>query len=238
MKIRFGLIILTSLAVSCGKESGSISGSWVRDMDEQPQFKQGFTLKDDGSALAINQLSKTYETWEKQGNLLIITGKETSQEPALLIRDTLKIISVSDSTLILENAGQRHTFSRTANPTKAVENFETFSCYTYTFKKDTAFMKLNITDTIVTGDLEYSLFEKDKNDGKLKGTLNGDTLWAAYSFISEGVESTREMVFLRKGDDWLEGFGKMEDKAGTSTFADKNQLRFRKGLLFKRTECP
>jgi hypothetical protein len=42
-------------------------------------------------------------------------------------------------------------------------------------------------DLSVVGNLCYRFFEKDKNDGTVIGKLQGDTLIADYTFMSEGV---------------------------------------------------
>ena len=77
-------------------------------------------------------------------------------------------------------------------------------------------MHLNVADSIVTGDLVYMFFEKDKNQGKIIGKMRGDTLVAKYHFISEGVLSTRDAIFLKKKSTWTEGFGEIEEKAGST----------------------
>lgn len=231
------LLLLVISAMSCSKESGSITGSWVTDMPDQPQHKQGFTLKDDGKAVAINLGAMTYEKWEKQGDLLIISGKSGTEDQKDMI-DTLKIISVADSTLILEKDGQKFTYSKTANPDKLVTDFEIYECFVYKVKKDSAFMHINVADSIVTGELVYAFFEKDKNQGKINGVMRGDTLLANYTFVAEGTESTREVVFLKKGTGWLEGFGSVVDENGQMVFKDRSRLNFKKGLNFKGIKCP
>lgn len=168
-------------------------------MDEQPQHKSGFTLKDEGTASSINLNDKDYQKWEKQGNRLILFGKIISNEHNLNFTDTLKIISVSDSTMVLEKSqGEKITYTKTISAEKLISKFQTYACYAYMGKKDTAFMHINIADSIVTGNLKYAIFEKDSNDGTLQGKLKNDTLLANYTFVSEGVESVREVVFLKK----------------------------------------
>ena len=225
------------ILLSCSKDSGSITGSWVTEMSDQPQHLFGFTLKDDGTVASINQHEMVYKKWEKQGNRLLLFGRAIGQDYDST--DTLKIISVDDSTLVVENSdGKKVSYQKTREPEKLVTNFETYSCFAYYAKKDTAFMHINITDNVVAGTLEYSIFEKDANDGKIKGVVKGDTLLAEYRFHSEGVESTREVVFLKKGEDWIEGFGDVEDKAGSIVFKDRSKLHFENGILFKQVECP
>jgi hypothetical protein len=231
------LLLVIILAISCTKESGSITGSWVTDMPDQPQHKQGFTLKDDGKAVAINLGTVNYEKWEKQGDLLIISGKSDTEDEKDII-DTLKIISVADSALVIEKNGQKFSYSKTINPEKLVTDYEIYECFVYKMKKDSAFMHINVADSIVTGELVYSFFQKDKNRGKISGMMRGDTLLASYTFVAEGTESTREVAFLKKGTGWLQGFGEVVDQKDGVIFKDRSKLNFRKGLNFKGIKCP
>jgi hypothetical protein len=112
-------------------------------------------------------------------------------------------------------------------------------CFAYLSNKDSAFLHMNVEpDGIVTGDLEYKLFEKDQNRGRIEGKVNGDTLLANYKFMSEGTESTREIAFLKKEGSWVEGFGPVQEKDGAMQFSDRSKLDFSKGLVFKNAECP
>ncbi len=72
------------------------------------------------------------------------------------------------------------------------------SCFVYTSAKDTVNLNLQSSGNIVTGNIAYNYFEKDKNTVTIEGTLKGDTLFAEYKFMSEGMESIREVVFLKE----------------------------------------
>ena len=201
------IVLFTALVsctfLSCNKESGSISGSWVRSMVDQPQHKQGFTLKDEGNAASINLNDKLYHKWEKFGDLLILRGTKDS-EAKEEFSDTLKIISVSDSILVLKKAdGEEISYTKTNIPGKLVRAFETFDCYTFTAKKDTAILHINVAENMVSGDLEYRFFEKDHNKGTIKGKIVGDTLIANYTFLSEGTTSVREVVMIKKDNNFV-----------------------------------
>jgi len=232
------LIAFICILQACNKESGSITGNWVTEMPGQPQHKYGFSLKDDGNASSINLKNLNYEKWEKQGDLLILKGSKPDGKQLSEVTETLKIISVADSILILEKPdGKKIKYVKTGNVEKVVNNFEIHECFAYINKKDSAFMHLNVADSIVTGDLVYMFFEKDKNQGKIIGKMKGDTLVAKYHFISEGVLSTRDAVFLKKNSTWTEGFGETEEKSGSAAFKDLTKISFKKGLLFKGVEC-
>lgn len=75
-------------------------------------------------------------------------------------------------------------------------------------------MKLTLTGNEVTGDLACKYFQKDQNKGTLRGVMIGDTLFATYTFTSEGIESSREVASLKKDNDLVEGYGDVQEKNG------------------------
>lgn len=112
-------------------------------------------------------------------------------------------------------------------------------CYIYKTKKDSALLRVDILeDDMLVGKLSYAFFEKDRNDGQLTGVMQGDKIFAHYTFNSEGTKSTREVAFLKKGEGWVEGFGEVKDSAGILIFKDRSKLDFEKGLYFEPVECP
>ena len=82
----------------------------------------------------------------------------------------------------------------------AVEAPILHECYQGILGKDTITMNLELRGNEVTsGQLHYNFFEKDDNQGELTGLIVGDTLKAAYTFMSEGAATVREVAFLKKG---------------------------------------
>lgn len=111
-------------------------------------------------------------------------------------------------------------------------------CYQYVSKKDTVMVTLITSNgNNITGDLKYKWFEKDNNDGKISGMFKGDTLYADYTFQSEGMSSVREMVFLRKGNTLIEGFGDIEEKGDKQVFKDKKNLKFDANIVLEKVIC-
>jgi hypothetical protein len=101
-------------------------------------------------------------------------------------------------------------------------------------------IRLHLTNqnNAVTGELEYQLAEKDANTGMLRGQMKGDTLFAEYTFQSEGMESVREVVFLKKGDGWVEGYGEVEEKNGKMVFKSNARLQFDDKTVLTKVACP
>lgn len=110
-------------------------------------------------------------------------------------------------------------------------------CYAYIKGKDTARLTLITTGSISTGELNYKWFEKDKNTGSIEGEMRGDTLIAYYTFNSEGQQSVRQVVFLKKGNQFLEGFGEIEERDGKMQFKDLKRVDFSNPIVFEKVDC-
>jgi len=120
---------------------------------------------------------------------------------------------------------------------EAASTTETSNCYAYTNNKDSVLLHIDVKDKTVAGELTYNFYEKDKNTGTIQGVMSGDTIIADYSFVSEGVSSVREVVFLKKGNELLEGHGDADQVDNKMVFKDRSTLQF-SGLALKETACP
>lgn len=119
-----------------------------------------------------------------------------------------------------------------ANPSQII-------CYQGVIKNDTINLSLQIDDNQqIKGELAYLFFEKDRNNGTIAGQMTGDTLKANYKFMSEGKESSREIVFLRKGKIMIEAYGEVEDNEGKVVFKDAKKLFFDSATVLTEIECP
>ena len=114
---------------------------------------------------------------------------------------------------------------------------KTTYCYSYTGNKDSITMNIDINDNTVMVELEYHLYEKDSNTGTIQGIIKGDTLFAEYSFISEGTSSVRDVAFLKKENNWVEGFGDVEENNGRVIFKDITSLQFNSNIVLTEVPC-
>lgn len=110
-------------------------------------------------------------------------------------------------------------------------------CYAYILKKDSAFIKLDVSGNTVSGDLSYNLYEKDTNKGTINGHLQDSLIIADYTFQAEGMTSVRQVVFKIHGDSLTEGFGDIEMKGDTARFKNISQLEFQDQRPFIKTNC-
>ena len=109
-------------------------------------------------------------------------------------------------------------------------------CYRLVINRDTARMRLNVVDSLVTGELKYHWFEKDRNEGSVKGVIRDSLLILDYTFRSEGTLSVRQVVFKLSGTSLVEGQGEMTT-ADTVRYKDIYQLKFQHEHPFIKISC-
>ncbi|MFG4001792.1 hypothetical protein ACHRV1_09285 [Flavobacterium aquidurense] len=127
------------------------------------------------------------------------------------------------------------------NDPKEVEVLEPSGdqCYSSRLNGNIVALSFNVNShQEVNGKLSYNLTGKDKNEGTLVGNMKGDTLIADYTFISEGVSSVREVVFLQKDGTLIEGYGDVTDANNKVTFKDKKKLKFDTKNTLTKVDCP
>lgn len=115
-------------------------------------------------------------------------------------------------------------------------NAGTKACYSYDQNGNAISIQIETTGEDVFGAMAYSLAEKDKNAGFLKGKWEKDILLLNYTFQSEGTQSTRQVAFQLKDNQLIEGYGEMTEE-GTK-FKDVSQIKFTSTMPLSKTDCP
>ena len=110
-------------------------------------------------------------------------------------------------------------------------------CYAYYSEIDTILLKIEVFPSVVTGILKYQISEKDKNEGEIEGKIDGNKLFADYTFSSEGKTSVREVVFLLNKNNVIEGFGKMKEDNGKMIFENNANIDFSNGIKLTKIDC-
>lgn len=110
-------------------------------------------------------------------------------------------------------------------------------CFRYFGNKDSVYLQLSEVYGMMTGMLLIKNDQKDKNLGTLQGKMIGDILLAEYSFKSEGKVSVRQVAFRKKGDDYIEGFGDVQDVNGKTLFKDPKTLKFDESRVYAKVPC-
>lgn len=109
-------------------------------------------------------------------------------------------------------------------------------CYVYKGNGDLVKFEITeINNNNVKGILNYAYAEKDKNDGTFEGVLNGDKLFGTYTFMSEGVQSTRDLAFKIEKKQIVEGFGDLNEDG--TTFKDTTAINYNSTTPWPKGPC-
>lgn len=108
-------------------------------------------------------------------------------------------------------------------------------CYEYNSNGNIIRMEIKEVNEKVTGDLNIAYDEKDANKGKFIGTLDGDKIIGTYTFMSEGTESTREIAFMVKDNQLVEGFGELN--ADGTKFKDASAIKYDSKMPLSKVDC-
>jgi hypothetical protein len=133
------------------------------------------------------------------------------------------------------NDGSSKTKTSAAKELKPPEIPST--CYLGVSGKDSITLTVRKEEELVTGDLAYLFYEKDKSRGTFSGRMKGDTLFADYTYTSEGETSTREIAFLQKDNTLTEGSGDAMELDGKMTFKDPTKVKFGSSFVLQKVEC-
>ena len=150
---------------------------------------------------------------------------------------TYSLIALTSALLACQNNSSTETATDSTSTDSSIVSKSVQNCYQYIKDKDTANLMTMTSGSVTTGKLDISLWEKDKNTGMIKGEMKGDTLIADYSFNSEGSGSVREVAFLKKGNQFLEGYGDTEEIDGKVKFKNRATLKFGEGIVFTKKDC-
>lgn len=146
------------------------------------------------------------------------------------MKNILIIIFVSLSVIACKN--EADTDESTSNMEKSELEI---TCYSYASTRDTINMKIEKLAENVSGTLDIAYTEKDKNSGTFLGKMKGDTLSALYTFNSEGMQTTREIIFLVKKEQLLEGHGPLN--AEGTHFENRNSITFSTQMPLALVQC-
>ena len=107
------LIALVPLLQGCKSNPTTSSqaitpvGRWSISSDISTANYHGVELLQDGRARSINLITLHYENWFQRGDTLILSGESSEEGTEHEFSDTLKILSLTDSKMILQSQGMK-----------------------------------------------------------------------------------------------------------------------------------
>lgn len=116
-------------------------------------------------------------------------------------------------------------------------NQKTLQIGCYEFNNNSTKIEMEITEIkdSVIGKLNFAYEEKATSYGTFVGTLNKNKLLATYSYTSEGIQTIREISYLVKENQLIEGYGDLDD-TGTK-FKDIDALNYTSRMPLTKVEC-
>lgn len=96
--------LISAIALTACDGSG-IEGGWVEPVPGMEDQVQGINLEAGGKASSINMATLQFESWQKQGDRLILSGKSIGNGTTIPFTDTLVIERLSDNELWLKRGG-------------------------------------------------------------------------------------------------------------------------------------
>jgi hypothetical protein len=123
----------------------------------------------------------------------------------------------------------------TSTPTTSETTTPQKECYAYNGNGSNIQLQIVQNGNQVAGTLMYALAEKDHNAGTIKGKLENNILLADYTFRSEGIESTRQVIFQFKNKQFVEGYGEMT--ADGTHFKDPTKVTFTSTMTLSQVDC-
>lgn len=127
------------------------------------------------------------------------------------------------------------TMEEKIDETKAIAPSLEKGCYMYNKDESMVNFEITKTDNPVEGNLTYAYAEKDKNTGTFSGSINDGKLVGTYTFQSEGVESKRQVAFMLKDNQLIEGYGELNEDG--TTFKDLNSVDYSSNMPLSLADC-
>ncbi|MBR4297309.1 MAG: hypothetical protein IKT82_03865 [Bacteroidaceae bacterium] len=107
------LIALASLLQGCRStpttsgQAVTPIGRWSISGDTSTTNYHGVELLQDGRARSINLITLHYENWFQRGDTLILSGRSSAEKTEQEFSDTMKILSLTDTKMILQSQGMK-----------------------------------------------------------------------------------------------------------------------------------
>lgn len=198
MKIKFILSVLSVggvLLSSCGGNDSSLQGAWVEKNDNALGQEQGFVLENNDKASSINMATLQYEKWKRTKDQLILQGVSVGNKQSISFSDTLDIVGVSDTELVLRKKDLVLTYQRrseaASSETVSNENVSKKSNVVKHVKGELVIAPEVRSFKSVNDSIGYWIVDKTQDiykqyDQVTKGQKNGQPVYVEMEVIDKG----------------------------------------------------
>jgi hypothetical protein len=149
----------------------------------------------------------------------------------------MKVINIIFLSLLLSCNAQQEDAEKQGAQQPDAKTPSPINCYRYATEADTVILKVVHIGTSITGTLVYNLKEKDSNKGTIQGAMRGNVLVADYTFMSEGIQSIRQVAFKLEGNTFIEGYGDSFNENEKMKFKNLDSLTFSSTIKLSEMAC-
>ena len=113
-------------------------------------------------------------------------------------------------------------------------------CYEATLAADHYFLNIiNVDGNNVAALVAFNNAQKDSSHGTFIAAYNNQILKGIYDFQSEGMASSRELIFKKSARGFYEGFGEVQVNGNLESFKDPKKVTWDTSYEFlPSTACP
>lgn len=104
--------VFALFGAGCCCADKQLPGTWVQPVPGMPGQVQGVVLEEGGKASSVNMATLVYETWNKKGDTLTLTGKSIGNGQTIDFTSEMKIENVNGDELVLSSEGETVRFTR------------------------------------------------------------------------------------------------------------------------------
>ncbi len=149
----------------------------------------------------------------------------------------MKVINIIFLSLLISCNAQQEDAKKQGVQQPDAKTTSPINCYRYATEADTVILKVVHIGESITGTLVYKLKEKDSNKGTIQGAMRGNILVADYTFMSEGIQSIRQVAFKLEGTTFIEGYGDSFNENEKMKFKNLDSLTFSSTIKLAEIAC-
>lgn len=119
--------------------------------------------------------------------------------------------------------------------TVTVDSTPSGGCFLHALNKDSTFLQLSFENGKANGKFFWLPDQKDRANGVLEGTYQGDTIRVKYTYMIEGMVQEEDKILVLERDSISVLYAPLEVKDNKLTIKDEKELKV--AIRMGRADC-
>lgn len=119
--------------------------------------------------------------------------------------------------------------------TVTVDSTPSGGCFLHALNKDSTFLQLSFENGKASGKFFWLPDQKDRANGVLEGTYQGDTIRVKYTYMIEGMVQEEDKIMVLERDSISVLYAPLEVKDNKFTIKDEKELKV--AIRMGRADC-